>query len=315
VDTTLITQVIREETFDSPEEFLDRLNPRNPSWNNQPQAWAFRGHADASWSLVPSVLRQPQTLFTDDGKPTDMSIAWDGSWVSEITTLAEFVDISDSVALALPDHMFARHALAFLLSRIVLPPNGDATQTKKFIDEFGDWPPSELLGVLGLAQHYGVKTRLLDWSGRANVAAYFAAAGPARAGTSTGFLAVWAMRVEMAGRSFPPQAPNRLPRIEVVFPALSSNSNMAAQRGFFTVDRSKTAPLGLDVTIANRATQLKPEYQHLAEPAFQKFLLPKTQASRLLKLLAMQDVHAATLFPGFGGVARYLNERRHLWPR
>jgi hypothetical protein len=311
----LITQVIREETLDSPRAFLDRLSPRGPLWNDQPQAWAYRGHADASWSLIPSALRQTQTLVTEDEKQTGVSIAWESSWVSELMTLVEFLDISDSVALALPDHTFARSALNYLRSRITVPPDLDSTQTKKFVAEFGDWPPSEVLGVLALAQHYGVQTRLLDWSRRASVAAYFAAAAAVRTGIGTGFLAVWAMRLEMAGRAFPPQAPNRLPRIEIVSPALSSNANMAAQGGFFTVDRSKSAPQGLEVTVANSVKQLKPEYQNLAQPAFWKFLLPREQAPQLLKFLAMEDVHAATLFPGFAGVASHLNERRLLWRR
>jgi hypothetical protein len=66
--------------------------------------------------------------------------------------------------------------------------------------------------------------------------------------------------------------------------------------------------------MANRANHLKPEYQHLAQPVFWKFLLPKMKAGRLLRLLAMEGIHAATLFPGFGGVAQYLKERR-LWTR
>ena len=39
-----------------------------------------------------------------------------------------------------------------------------------------DWPPQSLWSLLGLAQHYGVPTRLLDWSHRSLPAAYFAAA-------------------------------------------------------------------------------------------------------------------------------------------
>ena len=37
------------------------------------------------------------------------------------------------------------------------------------------WPPDVLLPMIGLAQHYGAVTRLLDWSRDALTAAYFAA--------------------------------------------------------------------------------------------------------------------------------------------
>lgn len=49
-------KLIREELFDSSEAFLNRLSPRHPGWEGQPQAWAFRGHADASWALIPSAF-------------------------------------------------------------------------------------------------------------------------------------------------------------------------------------------------------------------------------------------------------------------
>ena len=35
------------------------------------------------------------------------------------------------------------------------------------------WPPSNLLSIMALAQHYGVPTRLLDWSRSAHTASLF----------------------------------------------------------------------------------------------------------------------------------------------
>jgi hypothetical protein len=57
-----------------------------------------------------------------------------------------------------------------------------------------EWPPVSLLSMLALAQHYGVPTRMLDWSLDPYVAAYFAAVSAAMADSTVGGdLVVWAV--------------------------------------------------------------------------------------------------------------------------
>jgi hypothetical protein len=314
----LTMEVVQRKTFETAEAFLDNIGPRSAMWEGRSQEWAFRGHADSTWSLIPSALRKPIVAKLEDPAAhpemslTEFQIPWEGMWPGELMRLANFMQTADEVALTLPDQPFARNTLHYLLQRIQVGPDSDTTETRKFIDEFGDWPPGEVLSVMALAQHHGLETRLLDWSRRARTAAYFAALGAAPLKDSDpGFLMVWALRIDMAARAFPPQPPNRFPRVEVVMPPLSTNPRMAAQAGFFTVDRSETAPEGLDVTIANQARLLKQEFRHLAQPALWQFLLRKSQAGRLLKLLAIEDVHGATVFPGFDGVVSTLTERRY----
>ena len=65
-----MNNVVQVELFDSAEALLERLSARHPSWVDQPQAWAFRGHADASWSLIPSALRATHELFAEDETAT-----------------------------------------------------------------------------------------------------------------------------------------------------------------------------------------------------------------------------------------------------
>jgi hypothetical protein len=47
-------------------------------------------------------------------------------------------------------------------------------------------------------------------------------------------------------------------------------------------------------------------------PAFWKFTLPHTEAPTLLRLLALDGISAATIFPSYAGVVSALRERP-LW--
>ena len=75
------------------------------------------------------------------------------------------------------------------------------------------FPPVKLRGMFGLAQHYGIPTRLLDWTWKPLVAAYFAALEPARRELDggkppeerDGLLAVWAHAVGIGCTVYSPR--------------------------------------------------------------------------------------------------------------
>jgi hypothetical protein len=46
-------------------------------------------------------------------------------------------------------------------------------------------------------------------------------------------------------------------------------------------------------------------------PGFVHFTLPTSESPKLLRLLAIENVSAATLFPGYAGVAEALIEQRY----
>ncbi|MEA2161893.1 MAG: hypothetical protein QOK37_20 [Thermoanaerobaculia bacterium] len=131
---------MRIETATSLNEFHSKI-----ATLSQTGIWLFRGQAEASWDLVPSLYRDFDKLVP----PFDET---DSEWVARMER-----DIYRSFEQGLRAQGLA----------------------------------SDRWHIVALAQHYGTPTRLLDWTRRASVGAFFALAteGPTDA-------AVWCFNVK-----------------------------------------------------------------------------------------------------------------------
>ncbi|HEY5373209.1 MAG TPA: FRG domain-containing protein [Polyangiaceae bacterium] len=176
---------------------------------------------------------------------------------------------------------------------------------------------------VALAQHNGVPTRLLDWTRAGLNAAYFAATGAAKHATEkkerVEALSIWALRTNFAGwadQNLGQQNSPYAPGLRVVTAPRASNPNLHAQAGVFTESWSAiVAPLeaivgDLLVRLARDSSAPWPP----AQPPLVRFDLPTAQAPRLLRLLAYEQVDAARMFPGLGGVVAAIQEQS-LWDR
>jgi FRG domain len=309
--------------FDRAPAFLEAISPARSDvlghhLVGSGKRWIFRGQANADWRLEPSAFRlDPPARFltmvhgwqTLDGYRHAQVAQGFGQEVAaeqaqaevELQTLINFFVAADEAGLTLPDD--SQEIRSLLLLRY-----------EHYIPWILDWPPTQLLSIMALAQHHGLSTRLLDWTWDSQAAAYFAAKEALKKGSS--HFAVWALDAALVGwgtglPGLPPGDSGRF-QLELVTAPGATNSRLRAQQGLFTLlkatekARDKEGK-GIERTPLDDAIQELPQLIDL-----NKFVLPTSQAKDTLRLLSLEGVSAARLYPGYDGVVGGLKERP-LW--
>lgn len=282
----------------------------------------YRGQGNAHWDLTPKAFRNeedcednPKSLnnkgslkafFKQKFPLTKFENKNDGleQIAYELNVLSQFIFASDRSGVSLPND-----SLDFRSSYLIeptdmseyfeIPPNRNRSAGEGYIDIspvsfFSDWPFSECIQVLALAQHHGIPTRLLDWTKNPMVAAYFAATTAIELNTEC--MAVWRLDTLADEKN----------RITIIQIPHGDNNNLTAQQGLFTLGDFQLNDL------TQRYLEEKDDDNRekmVFKTDLYKYILPTSKAPTLLNYLNNLNIHAATMFPGLEGMAKYVKEQ------
>lgn len=304
---------IQRNHFKTAASFLNALRVGKAPWRHQRHLWAFRGHATDRWKLIPTALRdnpKPHLGYSNSPKIGVQSAIKD-QIQAEFESLHEFMLIADAQGLSVP-----------VTSSFLRTPQAWHAASQK-INSSG-WPSDDVLALSALAQHYGIPTRLLDWTDNPCIAAYFAAkdAGneAAKLPHAENNLAVWGIDLDwIMHRAWPGRLAYSMGiPVYIVTAPRSSNPNLHAQSGIFTAHMLGPQKIHLteDLTVHRVDELVEDAWPKHRRPmsVMCHYTLPSSEAGCLLRLLYQEKINAATVFPGYKGVSDSLKERQ-LWDR
>ena len=304
----------KNETLD----FIHSISYGGELYNTFNNGFIFRGHSSSIYKLLPSALRKEGMIGTNLIK-SDEYIKIYGELLQiyrESQLLQQFYKNCDDTGLYLP--FIDEKNIYYLLNE---------DRIASTFPPFEYWPPKDYYELMSLAQHYGIPTRLLDWSRDLNVAIYFALSDYLRGKEirENEYMTIWAMdagSLELESKPLP---------LKIIKPRYHNNPNLHAQKGVFSVwsvsKKDIIDPIPTQdnsIRIIEKEVNDKPleellkdyieEHRDLFKDITYLYRIDlydiKYQIPILYNYLEKEKATAQYLFPGYNGVTKYIKERK-----
>ena len=318
--------------YENADDFIKAISYKGELYNLFDEHYIFRGHSTDKYELLPTALRgnfvidsitNIETASEDELNKVVFLASTELVQVEEeYKLLQDFFRACDTCGLYIPHIESLRNSFY---------PGVDAETL--FLEN--RWIPKEYWELAALAQHHGVKTRLLDWTHDIYVALYFASTGVYNDPKEI-LNPIKALKARKKGEIYPPKynmeiwvlnidvvmaKPMRIP-LRIIQPRYHSNDNLCAQKGMFTFWESfypglldnegkiklnheqKTDRRSLDEQLDSYLRKIKAKERIY----LYQITIPQDASCDIYSHIEKMGYNASTIFPGYYGVARFLKE-------
>ena len=296
--------MINSITYDSLNDFVNAISYKGELYDTFSKGFIFRGMSSSKFELVPNALRKENenNLWALSNIQSAKEPLECCQIENEYRIIKKFYKGCDKNSLPVPNIDRIRDFMATDIGVDLVYYPGEK------------WLPHDLYEIAALAQHYGLPTRLLDWSKSIYTALYFAAIGNISEKGKDDYMVLWAFNVlRLCWCDFP---------LKIINPSYYRNPNLGAQQGLFTLweidkpiksykpfygdEKRKIDRRALNDLIADYFA--KNANDLYLDNLFYKIQIPAVDSVELLKYLRILGYDSSKLFPGYSGIVKDIKD-------